>query len=147
MEAETAYFVLGSYDGDCRDRLELVQDELRSRGGYAFVMDEVAEPWEQPYPKFRLLSDLADYIVGVAEHRCGGFLVEQGYFTAVDDYFQRTYILKLAYPNEGVREAEHEYPYSWMQEGVFDLLAAESRVFVWKDEPDLIDCVDRLPAE
>lgn len=145
-DADRAYFLLGSYGEEAKDRLQRVKSQLNDRSNaYAFLMDDVARPWEQSYAKFRLLGDLTDCIVGIAEHRCGGFLVEQGYFTAIEPYFQRTYVCKLAYPNDGIREPEHEYPYSWMQEGVFDLLDAEQRLFVWENEETLTTSVGEIP--
>lgn len=144
--ADRAYFLLGSYGEESKARLKRVQSQLNERpDAYAFLMDEVARPWEQSYAKFRLLADLADYIVGVAEHRCGGFLVEQGYFTAIEPYFQRTYVCQLAYPNDDIREPDHEQPYSWMQEGVFELLDADQRLCVWQTEDELDECVSEIP--
>ncbi len=95
---DTSYFVLGSYTEDARMRLEQVRDQLDARSGArAILMSDIANEWEHSYPKFRLIADYTTYLVGVAEHRCGGFLVEMGYFAAVDQYFEKTYVLKLAY--------------------------------------------------
>lgn len=144
--AERSYFILGSYGSAAKHRLYRVKEQLNDRPEtFAFLMDDVARPWERAYAKFRLLGDFSDHIVGVAEHRCGGFLVEQGYFTAIDPYFRRTYVCKLTYPNDGIREPQHEHPYSWMQEGVFELLAAEDRLFSWRDEASLSSCVSDIP--
>jgi hypothetical protein len=143
---DDSYFVLGSYDDDAERRLESVRDRLDNRiAGHAVLMKDLANEWEHSYPKFRLLADYATTIVGVAEHRCGGFLVEMGYFTAVETYFEKTYVCKLSYPNEGIRSTDRTYPFSWMQTGIFDLLAREKRVFVWRDLASLDACVVKIP--
>lgn len=143
---DDSYFVLGSYDDAAERRLETVRDQLDKRpGARAVLMKDVAEEWEHSYPKFRLIADFATYLVGVAEHRCGGFLVEMGYFTAVEKYFQKTYVCKLSHPNDNIRDTDHEYPYSWMQAGIFDLLAEEQRLFVWKNEDGLELCITKIP--
>lgn len=143
---DDSYFVLGSYADEPVQRLETVRDQLDNRpGARAVLMKDIANEWEHSYPKFRLIADFATYLVGVAEHRCGGFLVEMGYFTAVEEYFEKTYVCKLTYPNEGVRETDREYPFSWMQAGIFDLLSKEQRVFVWDSEEALEVCVSKIP--
>lgn len=143
---DDSYFVLGSYDGDAETRVETVRDQLDNRpGARAVLMKDIANEWEHSYPKFRLIADFASYLVGVAEHRCGGFLVEMGYFAAVDKYFEKTYVCKLAYPNNGIRETDRRYPFSWMQTGIFNLLSKEGRVFVWDDENALETCVLKIP--
>ncbi|WP_336365231.1 hypothetical protein [Halalkalicoccus salilacus] len=143
---DNSYFVLGSYADDAESRLETVRDQLDSRpGGRAVLMKDVADEWEHSYPKFRLIADFATYLVGIAEHRCGGFLVEMGYFTAIDDYFNKTYVCKLTYPNNGIRETDRKYPFSWMQVGIFDLLSEEQRLLVWDSEDALEICISRIP--
>lgn len=73
---DNSYFVLGSYADDAEARLETIRDQLDNRpGARAVLMKDIAEEWEHSYPKFRLIADFATYLVGVAEHRCGGFLV------------------------------------------------------------------------
>lgn len=143
---DDSYFVLGSYADDADGRLEDVRNQLDNRPrGRAVLMKDVADEWEHSYPKFRLIADYATYVVGVAEHRCGGFLVEMGYFTAVDEYFRKTYVCKLAYPNDGVRRTNRDYPFSWMQVGIFDLLGTEQRLFVWDSEGTLEVCISKIP--
>ena len=143
---DDSYFVLGSYDADADDRLEDVRDQLDNRPhARAVLMKDIANEWEHSYPKFRLIADYATYIVGIAEHRCGGFLVEMGYFTAVDVYFEKTYACKLAYPNDDVREKDRDYPFSWMQVGIFDLLSNEQRLFVWDSKDALEICISKIP--
>lgn len=144
--ADDSYFVLGSYAGDAEERLEDVRDQFDNRPhARAVLMKDVADEWEHSYPKFRLIADYATVVVGVAEHRCGGFLVEMGYFTAVDEYFEKTYVCKLAYPNDDVRQTNRDYPFSWMQVGIFDLLGRERRVLVWDSEENLEICVSKIP--
>lgn len=143
---DDSYFVLGSYADDAALRLETVRAHLDNRSGArAVLMTDIAEEWEHSYPKFRLIADFATYIVGVAEHRCGGFLVEMGYFAAIDEYFDKTFVCKLGYPNDGVRETTRKYPFSWMQTGVFDLLSEERRLFVWDREDALEVCISKIP--
>jgi len=60
-------------------------------------MVDIRSEWTNTYLKFRLLADYTDFIVGVAEHAQGGFLVEQGYFTALEEYFTKTHVFKREY--------------------------------------------------
>lgn len=91
--ADRAYFVLGSYGQPEIRRLQLVKDRLNRRvDTYSFLMIDIRSEWTNTYLKFRLLADYTDFIVGVAEHAQGGFLVEQGYFTALEEYFAKTHV-------------------------------------------------------
>jgi len=112
---------------------------------HIYVSDSNICAREYPYPKSRLIVAFATYLVGIAEHRCGGFLDKIGYFTTVEKCFQKTYVCKLSHPNDNIRDTDHEYPYSWMQIGIFDLLAEEQRLLVWKNEDGLELCITRIP--
>jgi len=57
-------------------------------------MIDIRSEWTNTYLKFRLLADHTDVIVGVTEHAQGCFLVEQGYFTALEEYFAKTHVFK-----------------------------------------------------
>ncbi|AGB31154.1 hypothetical protein C488_01699 [Natrinema pellirubrum DSM 15624] len=145
-----SYFVLGSYGRPEIHRLQLVKDRLNRRtDSYAFLMVDIRNEWTNTYLKFRLIADYADYIVGVSEHDSGGFLVEQGYFTALEQYFEKTYILKRTYddltPADIETEADPENPYSGMQTAIFEMLADEDRLCVWETEDDLRECTSELP--
>ncbi|WP_408957918.1 hypothetical protein [Natrinema sp. 74] len=146
----STYFVLGNYGRPEIHRLQLVKDRLNRRtDSYAFLMVDIRSEWTNTYLKFRLLADYADYIVGVAEHDRGGFLVEQGYFTALEQYFAKTHVLKRAYDDVADADLQTavdiENPYSGMQTAIFDMLADADRLCVWQTEDDLRDCVSTLP--
>ena len=148
--AETAYFVLGSYGRPEIRRLQLVKDRLNRRSGaYAFLMVDIRSEWTNTYLKFRLLADYADTIVGVAEHARGGFLVEQGYFTALDEYFVKTHVFKRDYETGDLESVDTgvttENPYSGMQTSIFEMLDDSGRLCRWATEDDLVECVNRLP--
>ncbi|MDL5363423.1 hypothetical protein [Halalkalicoccus sp. NIPERK01] len=147
---DRAYFVLGSYGRPEIYRLQLVKDRLNRReNAYAFLMVDIRGEWTNTYLKFRLLADYTDYIVGIAEHSRGGFLVEQGYFTALERYFAKTHVFKRDYqgldPNELDTDVDPENPYSGMQTAIFDLLDGAGRLCEWTTEDDLIECVDGVP--
>lgn len=93
--------------------------------------------------------DYTDVIVGVSEHDRGGFLVEQGYFTALEEYFMKTHVLKREYENVDAEDVDTsvdlENPYSGMQTTIFDMLADVERLCVWQTEDDLIECAEALP--
>jgi hypothetical protein len=98
FSADRAYFVLGSYGRPEIHRLQLVKDRLNRRTNtYAFLMVDIRQEWVNTYLKFRLLADYTDFIIGISEHDQGGFLVEQGYFTALEKYFRKTHVLKREY--------------------------------------------------
>ena len=150
FSADVSYFVLGSYGEAEIRRLQLVKDRLKQRpGAYAFLMVDIRGEWTNTYLKFRLLADYADAIVGVAEHGRGGFLVEQGYFTALEDYFAKTHVLKREYedldPGTLDTGVDPEDPYSGMQTAVFEMLDDAGRLCRWATEDDLATCADGLP--
>lgn len=148
--ADRAYFVLGSYGQPEIRRLQLVKDRLnRRRGAYAFLMVDVRSEWTNTYLKFRLLADYTDYIVGVSEHAQGGFLVEQGYFTAIEAYFTKTHVLKREYsdldPETIETGVDVQNPYSEMQTPIFEMLDDAGRLRRWTTEEDFVGCAENLP--
>ena len=150
FSADRSYFVLGSYGRPEIRRLQLVKDRLNRRpDAYAFLMVDVRGEWTNTYLKFRLLADYADYIVGVAEHGQGGFLVEQGYFTALEEYFAKTHVLKREYgdlaPEAVDTSADLENPYSGMQVSIFEMIDEVGRLCRWATEDDLVECAEALP--
>ena len=152
FSAEQAFFILGSYGQPEIERLQLVKDRLNRRpGAYAFLMVDVRREWTNTYLKFRLLADYTDVIVGVAEHAHGGFLVEQGYFTALEEYFTKTHVFNREYDtldlDELDTEVDSEDPYSAMQTGIFEMLDDAGRLCRWATEDDLVACVENLPEE
>ncbi|WP_227373790.1 hypothetical protein [Haladaptatus halobius] len=147
---ECAYFILGSYGRPEIRRLQLVKDRLNRRTDtYAFLMVDIRSEWTNTYLKFRVLADYTDVIVGIAEHAHGGFLVEQGYFTALEEYFTKTHVFKREYDTLDAdaidTSVDPEHPYSGMQTPIFEMLADADRLCVWVTEDDLIDCIDSLP--
>ena len=149
FSADNAYFILGSYGQPEIRRLQLVKDRLnRQPGAYAFRMVDIRSEWTNTYLKFRLLADYTDVIVGVAEHAQGGFLVEQGYFTALEEYFAKTHAFKREYDaldadalDTGV---DIENPYSGMQTAIFEMLDDTGRLCRWTTEDDLVECAEAL---
>jgi hypothetical protein len=147
---ESAYFVLGSYGRPEIYRLQLVKDRLNRRTDtYAFLMVDIRSEWVNTYVKFRLLADYTDYIVGVTEHDRGGFLVEQGYFTALETYFTKTRVFKREYsdldPDEVDTNVNLEKPYSGMQTAIFEMLDDAGRLCLWQTEDELLGCAEALP--
>ncbi|WP_255153081.1 hypothetical protein [Halorarius halobius] len=150
FSADRAYFVLGSYGQPEIRRLQLVKDRLNRRvDTYAFLMVDVRSEWTNTYLKFRLLADYTDYIVGVAEHAQGGFLVEQGYFTALEEYFGKTHVCQREYDDLNLDDLDTgvdiENPYSGMQTAIFEMLEESGRLYRWTTEDDLIKCVENIP--
>ncbi|QLH81382.1 hypothetical protein [Halosimplex pelagicum] len=149
FSAEKSYFVLGSYGVPEIRRLQLVKDRLnRQHGTYAFLMVDIRSEWTNTYFKFRLLADYADVIVGVAEHSQGGFLIEQGYFTALEKYFAKTHVFKREYASLDTDEIDTsvdiDTPYSGMQTAIFEMLDDAGRLCQWTIEDDLIECAEPL---
>ncbi|PCR90103.1 hypothetical protein [Natrinema ejinorense] len=138
-ESERSYFVLGSYDREPIRRLNLVVDRLNRRSdAYAFRMVDVRGEWDNGIQKFSLIADLVTHVVGVAEREPSGFLVEQGLLAGTEEYFEKTHVLKREYP-------EVDRPYDWMQDGVFDLLEEDERLYRWETEDDLVEITEALP--
>ena len=152
FSAESSYFVLGSYGTPEIRRLQLVKDRLnRQPGAYAFLMVDIRSEWTNTYLKFRLLADYTDVIVGVAEHAQGGFLVEQGYFTALEEYFAKTYVFKREYDTIDADAVDTNVdvnnPYSGMQTAIFEMLDDAGRLCQWTSEDDLIKCAEALVSD
>jgi hypothetical protein len=150
FSVDRAYFVLGSYGRPEIHRLQLIKDRLNRRTNtYAFLMVDIRQEWVNTYLKFRILADYTDFIIGVSEHDQGGFLVEQGYFTALETYFQKTHVLKREYTgltSEDVEtNANTENPYSGMQKAIFEMLDEAGRLYIWITEDDLITATKGLP--
>lgn len=150
FSADRAYFVLGSYGRPEIRRLQLVKDRLNRRpDAYAFLMVDIRSEWVNTYLKFRLLADYTDSIVGVTEHSQGGFLVEQGYFTALEKYFAKAHVCKREYDTVEADDidtgADIENPYSGIQTAIFEMLAEQGRLYRWTTEDDLVDCVEHIP--
>ena len=147
FSAERSYFVLGSYGQPEIRRLQLVKDRLNRRpSAYAFLMVDVRSEWMNTYLKFRLLADYTDVIVGVAEHSQGGFLVEQGYFTALEEYFAKTHVFKRDYDTIDTDPIDTgvdvDNPYNGMQTAIFEMLDDAGRLYRWTTEDDLVECVE-----
>ncbi|GAB7020851.1 hypothetical protein [Halostagnicola bangensis] len=147
FSSESSYFVLGSYGRPEIRRLQLMKDRLnRQPDAYAFLMVDIRSEWTNTYLKFRLLADYTDFIIGVAEHSQGGFLVEQGYFTALEEYFEKTHVFKREYDRIDIdsidTEIDIESPYSGMQTAIFEMLDDVGRLYQWTTEDDLVDCVE-----
>lgn len=150
FSVDRAYFVLGSYGRPEINRLQLVKDRLNRRTNtYAFLMVDIRQEWVNTYLKFRILADYTDFIIGVSEHDQGGFLVEQGYFTALETYFQKTHVLKREYADLASEDVETnantENPYSGMQTATFEMLDEAGRLYIWTTEDDLINATKDLP--
>ena len=100
------------------------------------------------YLKFRLLADYTDVIVGIAEHAQGGFLVEQGYFTALEEYFTKTHMFKRKYDTLDADAIDTSIditnPYSGMQTAIFEMLDSAGRLCRWSTEDDLVECAEAL---
>lgn len=149
FSAEKAYFVLGSYGKPEIRRLQLVKDRLnRQPGAYAFLMVDIRSEWTNTYLKFRVLADYADVIVGVVEHAQGGFLVEQGYFTALEEYFVKTHVFKRKYKSLDADAIDTgidiDNAYSGMQTAIFEMLDDAGRLCQWTSEGDLVECAKAL---
>ena len=149
FSAANSYFVLGSYGTPEIRRLQVVKDRLnRQPDAYAFLMVDIRSEWTNTYPKFRLLADYTDISVGVAEHAQGGFLVEQGYFTAFEEYFAKTHVCKREYDTVDTDTIETnvdvENPYSGMQTAIFEMLDEAGRLCRWTTEEDLLECAAAL---
>jgi hypothetical protein len=149
FSAENSYFVLGSYGRPEIRRLQLVKDRLnRQPDSYAFLMVDIRSEWTNTYLKFRLLADYADVILGVAEHAQGGFLVEQGYFTALEEYFAKTHVFKREYDSLDAETIDTnvniENPYSGMQTAIFEMLDNAGRLCQWTSEDALVKCTEAV---
>lgn len=150
FSGDRTYFVLGSYGRPEIHRLQLVKDRLNRRANtYAFLMVDIRQEWVNTYLKFRILADYTDFIIGVTEHDQGGFLVEQGYFTALETYFEKTYVLKREYTtltSEDIEtNANINNPYSGMQIAIFEMLNEVGRLYIWETEDELINGIKELP--
>ncbi|SEH67030.1 hypothetical protein SAMN05192561_1276 [Halopenitus malekzadehii] len=149
FSAEESYFVLGSYGKHEIRRLQLVKDRLnRQPAAYAFLMVDIRSEWTNTYLKFRLLADYTDILVGVAEHAQGGFLVEQGYFMALEEYFAKTHVFNRKYNKVDADTIDTnvniDNPYSGMQTAIFEMLDDAGRLCQWTTEDELVECTEAL---
>lgn len=139
FEHERSYVVLGSYDREQLDRLDLVVDRLNRReGAYAFRLRDLRGDWENGVRKFWRVANHVSHIVGVAENEPSGFLVEQGLLVGRGAFFEKTTLLKRRYPDA-------DRPYGWMEDGVFELLERAGRLHEWRTESDLVGSTVNVP--
>ena len=139
FENERSYFVLGNYDREPIRRLNLVVDRLNRRpDAYAFRMVDVKGEWDNPIQKFCLVADIVSSVVGVAEKDPSDFLVEQGLLVGTVEYRSKSHVLKREYDDDADA-------FGWMQDGVFELLDEEGRLYRWWTEDELIEVVGELP--
>ncbi|MFW5900161.1 MAG: hypothetical protein ACOCTH_00085 [Halodesulfurarchaeum sp.] len=138
-EHDRSYFVLGNYDREPIQRLDLVVDRLnRRQDAYAFRMVDIRGEWDNSIQKFCLIADIVTYLVGVAEKEPSDFLVEQGLLVGTTEYFSKSHVLKREYDDE-------EQPFGWMQDGVFELFDRKGRLYRWRTEDDLVEMAGELP--
>jgi len=138
-ENDRSYFVLGNYDREPIRRLNLVVDRLnRRQDAYAFRMVDIRGEWDNSIQKFCLIADIVTHLVGVAEKEPSDFLVEQGLLVGTTEFFTKSHVLKRVYEDD-------EYPFGWMQDGVFELFEQKGRLYRWKIEEELVDATEELP--
>ena len=138
-ENDRSYFVLGNYDREPICRLNLVVDRLnRRQDAYAFRMVDIRGEWDNSIQKFCLIADIVTHLVGVAEKEPSDFLVEQGLLVGTTEFFTKSHVLKRVYEDD-------EYPFGWMQDGVFELFEQKGRLYRWKIEEELVDATEELP--
>lgn len=145
----TSYFVLGSYGGEERPRLEAVRDQLTSDATLAsaddveaFLMDEILDISEFFTSKFKLLVSYADHIVGVYGHSKGGHAWEAGYIDQ-PAYRERTRASYRIYKTDEAQYAAYD--------GMFAhyLLSMErvDRAWTWKTTEDLLDAIQEADRD
>lgn len=142
--------ILGSYEEESHWKLKATQSQLNElhreqaqSNCYSFLMEDVPgeDIWINAEVKFRLLADIADYIIGVVEHDRGGFLFEQGIISTNEDYRGKTHFLKYRYPTE----SEEKDNYSFMQsKGLFQKFESSGRLNEWSNNEELIDSCNRV---
>lgn len=94
------------------------------------------EIWVNNELKFRLLADVSNYMLGIAEHDRGGFMFERGMIAGNKLYRKKTYILKREYPSEA---QEHDNYSAMQSEGTFLEFERAGRLFTWRDTAELIE--------
>lgn len=140
--SDVSYFVLGSYDGEERDRLLLVRDNLRSRdGAYAFLMSEMPEAWDYWTTKFVIFANRVDYVVGVFEHNRGGHEWEAGQLDRAE-YRPKTHVLKREYDS---KEQEREHFDAMFAHYLVKMDEQLGQVYRWTDEDELREQVEAIP--
>lgn len=125
IAAEQSFFVIGSYDDPERRRLEATVGRLYN-DGYAFLLDDAPDGWENWTTKFKIYADRATHIVGVFEHADGGHEWEAGYLDHLE-YRAKTHILKRNYPSRNPK-AE---PFDGMMAHYMLLVDRRGQLFEW----------------
>lgn len=145
MEHPCKIFLLGSYGEEEKERLRQVQTILNefyriqgSSDARVYLMEDIpgTDVWINLDVKFRLLADIADSLVGVAEHDRGGFMFEQGILSTDEKYRQKTIIIKREYRTN---EEEHDHFSAMQSSGIFSELDRQDRLFRWETGGELIE--------
>lgn len=110
----------------------------------AFLMEDVpggSEVWIDSVTKFRVIADISDCIISIAEHANGGAVFEQGMILTEEEYKEKTILMKREY---GSKETEKE-KFSWMQSGgLFDRFEERNRLITWEAPPELFQKTEAL---
>lgn len=143
--AETVFFVIGSYAGRKKRRVEAVRDQLSNlSGAEAFLLEELdpdVDVWENFYVKFRVFLARCHYVVGVFEDNDGGHELEIG-----EADLSTTFVLKRDYREASIDDDVEYEKYDAMLATLFDLLDRRGHLRPWTTEAELADETRRLGA-
>lgn len=147
LETRPRVLVIGSYEKPSKWKLEFVRhvlDELSEDECELFLLSDVpgVEEWVNPEVKFRLLADVADCIVLVAEHDRGGALLEQGVISVTESYRKKSFVLKREFASEEARQ--RNFTIRW--NGVFDKLDHDGQLLEWESLGELCQCCRKIHA-
>lgn len=145
-DAETLYFVIGSYSAPQKTRVEAVRDRLSdSVGDEAFMLEEIdpdVDVWENFYVKFRVMLKRCHYVIGVFEDNYGGHELELG-----EADLSATFVLKRDYSSASIEDDLEREKYDAMLSTLFDLLERRGQLHQWTNEAELEAETQRIAAD
>ena len=145
-EESVRYLVLGNYDDPQKGRLRDAQSMLAepSHVSVALLLEDVdveRDDWNNFYLKFRILLDLIDYAVVVAEDNDGGHELELGELP-----LDSTYVAKRDYTDAAIDDDLEREKYDAMMAKLFELLDANDQLVEWRSRREFEHAIGRIVA-
>ncbi|WP_435115925.1 hypothetical protein [Halolamina sp. C58] len=138
------YFVLGNYDDPQKERLRTAKSLLADppHVSIALLLDDLdvaTDDWNNFYLKFRVVLDLTDFAVVVAEDNDGGHELELGELP-----LDSTYVAKRDYADAAIDEDLEREKYDAMMAKLFELLDANDQLVEWRSRREFEHAIGRI---
>jgi len=138
------YLILGSYDDLQKERLHTAKSLLADppHVSVALLLEELdveTDDWNNFYLKFRVVLDLTNFAVVVAEDNDGGHELELGELP-----LDSTYVAKRDYTQAAIDDDLERQRYDAMMAKLFELLDANDQLVEWRSRREFERAIGRI---